>query len=379
MSNSAPKSPPSSAGPQIHKVVLEDLRSGDLRRSLRRDFRELYDFYIDEEKRTRLAAMGRVQRWFFVAWWLVRGMILKLTPVRRLMLLLAFVLLIIGPDLLLRTGRQPDGEGLFFSVNFPSIAFVLVFVILMLELKDKLLAHDELKAGRVVQLALLPTEQPRLSGWTVELFTRPANDVGGDLVDHMGVRDGRLGVVLADVAGKGLAAALLMAKLQATVRALAPEPESLAELAARVNRIIHRDGLSNRFATLIYFELSPDSGLVRMVNAGHIPPVVLRHAGVEKLGPTSLPLGIRDDENFVEQRLELAPGEALLAFSDGLTEARNAAGEFFGERKLDEAFPLLRGLAPDAVARWLVAEVERFAGERRLDDDLSLVVLRRSN
>ncbi|MFQ5626458.1 MAG: SpoIIE family protein phosphatase, partial [Methyloligellaceae bacterium] len=140
--------------------------------------------------------------------------------------------------------------------------------------QDKLLARDEIEVARQVQLARFPQEQPRLPGWAVWSYTRPANDVGGDLVDYIELDSGRLGVALGDVAGKGLGAALLTAKLQATLRALVPECRTLDELGGRLNTILHRDGLDNRYATLFYLELAHEGGHVRFLNAGHNPAIV---------------------------------------------------------------------------------------------------------
>jgi sigma-B regulation protein RsbU (phosphoserine phosphatase) len=184
-------------------------------------------------------------------------------------------------------------------------------------------------------------------------------------------------VVLGDVAGKGLGAALLMAKLQATLRAILPDVASLAELGARVNTILHRDGLDNRFATLFLAELDHGSGRLRYLNAGHNPACVIRHGGVERLDASSYPLGLLAQASYQEGAVELSPGELLLAYSDGLTEATNEAGEEFGAQRLEQLLPSLRGLAPAAAGARVLAEVARFVGERRPDDDLSLAVIAR--
>jgi serine phosphatase RsbU (regulator of sigma subunit) len=247
----------------------------------------------------------------------------------------------------------------------------------MLELKDKLLARDELEAGRSVQLALMPTRPPTLAGWDIWLYTRSANDVGGDLVDYLQIDPRRLGVMLGDVAGKGLPAALLMAKLQATLRALVSGVASLGALGAEVNRILNRDGLPNRFATLVYLEIAPGSGRVRLLNAGHPPPLRLRSSGVDELPRGSIALGIAPDMDFVDQEVEIQPGETLVVYSDGITEAMNAAGDFFGDERLRAALlPSRTGTAAQAGARILDA-VDAFVGEAPVHDDMSLVILTR--
>jgi sigma-B regulation protein RsbU (phosphoserine phosphatase) len=202
--------------------------------------------------------------------------------------------------------------------------------------------------------------------------------VGGDLVDAIPLGGGRTALVLADVAGKGLGAALLMAKLQSTLRALAEESPSLADLGATVNRILRRDGLPNSFATLVYLEVEAGSGHVRVLNAGHMPPVLLHGAMITELQPGSIALGITHPAAFDEQRVDVAPGDTLLVYSDGVTEAMDASGELFGEDRLRELLAGLASLPPREAARRIVDAVDRFTGEARIHDDLSILVLRRA-
>lgn len=352
----------------LGRTVAEDLRRGGIGRTLRRDLQDLYDFYLDEERRRRLAKMGRIRRGFFLVGYLLRSLFLRLTPVRRLLVLLALWLQFAG-NIRLTFGAST------LSVDFTALSAALLLFVLMVELRDKLLARDELAVGRAVQMALLPKEQPSLPGWKAWLFTRPANDVGGDLVDHLPLGGGRTGIVLGDVSGKGLGAALLMAKLQSTLRALAPGAESLSSLAARTNGILHRDGLPGRFATLVFLVPEPLSGRVRLVNAGHIPPLVLRGNGPESLPPVSLPLGAFPETRYVEQEVLLQPGDLLLVYSDGLTDARNRSGDFFGEERLQALLPALKGLGAEEAGRRLLQAVDAFVEGERPFDDLSLVLL----
>ena len=268
----------------LGRIVLEDLRSTDVVGHFRSELRDLYSFYLTEERREQLAAMGWLHRTVTFLAWLFKSLMMKLSPARRLALLAGMILLISGRfDWGVRDHR--------LSIDFRLLGAALMLAVLMLELKDKLLARDEIEVARQVQLALLPSRHPRLEGWSVWSFTRPANDVGGDLVDYLELDEGRLGIALGDVAGKGLGAALLMAKLQATLRAAAPDAPSLAALGERLNAILLRDGLANRYATLFYFEIAPGSGHVRSLNAGHNPPLALRVSGIESLRAASPPLG----------------------------------------------------------------------------------------
>ncbi len=353
----------------LGRTVASDMEGGRFLQTLKRDMRDLYDFYLDEDRKQRLESMGAFRRWLTLLWYLLRSLFLKLTPVRRLLVLLGLWTFVMG-DL-----RFASGD-VNVSLSLAPGSIAILLAVLMLELRDKLLARDELEAGRAVQLALLPKENPRTEGWEAWLFTRPANDVGGDLVDHMPLQEGTVGIVLGDVSGKGLGAALLMAKLQSTLRSIAPETPDLANLGHRTNAILERDGLPGRFATLVFMVLSPGEGRVRFLNAGHMPPVVVREGGVETLPSVALPVGAFADAVYREQALDLHPGDLLIVYSDGLTDARNAAGDFFSEERLKALFPQLRGLSAEQAGRRLLLEVDRFSGGEKPFDDLSLVVLR---
>ena len=356
--------------PGVGRTIVEDLRRGEIRKTVRRDLRDIYEFYLDEEARQRLSGMSRVKRWFSLLLWLVKSLILNLSPVRRLLLLLCVVFVLIKTITF-----KADAANIGVDLTF--LGFVILLIVLMLELKDKLLARNELETGRAVQIALLPREHPRMPGWDIWMFTRPANEVGGDLVDHLAVGDGQVGLVLGDVAGKGLGAALLMAKLQATVRALATEAYSMAELGRRLNAIFCRDQVGDRYATLVYLAVTPDSGALRILNAGHPPPVALRERGLEELPPVAPALGMLPGTKFTEQAAHLEPGDILLVYSDGVTEAQNPAGEFFGDERLHGLLAGLRPLSAAEAGDRLRQEVERFVGEGQLGDDLSLILLKR--
>ena len=250
-------------------------------------------------------------------------------------------------------------------------------LILLLELKDKLLAHDELDAGRAIQTALLPKEQPAISGWDIWLYTRPAKEVGGDLVDYIELGDDRFAVALGDVAGKRLGAALWMVKIQATLRALAPRFDALSKLAAELNAILCRDGVRSRFASLFYLELKPDSSELRTVNAGHLPPIVVTAEGIETKSRGAPALGLMPGTTYEEERFALAMGDLLLIYSDGVTEAMDGDREFFGDDRLLKLAPQLRELPASEAGERVLAEVAAFVGDERPSDDLSLAILKR--
>lgn len=356
----------------LRRTLLQDIRRGDLTSALRRDLGQVYHFYLDEERRARLASMGRLRRCFWIVLWTLKSLLMRLSPSRRILLLLSMIMFFLG-----RVELGGDGTGA--SIDLRTWSYVVLFLVLMVELKDKLLARDEIEVARQVQLALLPQRPPVVPGWSVWSYMRPANDVGADLVDYLDLDDGKVGIVLGDVAGKGLGAALLTAKLQASLRALLPGLGSLASLGNQLNTILHRDGLDNRFATLVYFEITPGHGRVRLLNAGHNPPFVLKTDRIESLDAASLPLGMMPAAACVEGSVTLEPGEMLVAYSDGLTEARNAQDEEFGEDRLKSVLPDLRGLSPERAGLRILGTVNAFLGAERPHDDLSLIVLLRES
>jgi serine phosphatase RsbU (regulator of sigma subunit) len=353
--------------------MLGDVRPRDIPGTVRRDIAALYDFYLDEERRADLARMGRLRRFVSVPLWFLKSMLLKLTPTRRALLVAALVMALLG------TTRFATGDAILTFDGTPWAFLILLFV-LALELKDKLLAHDEIAVARQVQLALLPARDPAIAGFAVFSHTRPANDVGGDLIDYLdNPAPGIVGVALGDVAGKGLGAALLMAKLQASLHAIAPGCQNLPDLGARLNRILVRDGLDNRFATLVYAEVPTGGGPLRLLNAGHNPPLVARAGGaLETIEPGGLPLGMFTDSAYTAVAVDLGPGDLLLLYSDGLVEARNAGGEEFGFDRLRRRAPALRDLPPAQAGRMLLEEVDAFLDGGRPQDDLSIILLRRS-
>ncbi len=347
------------------KTIIDDFRNTDLKTSVSGDYRDLKDFYLDDDRKRRLKEMGNFKGFFYSAWWLLKEMFLKLTPPRR-------VLLIIGLffTLSIRTNENQN--------NLSLLGALILLFILMLELKDKLLAKTELEAGKKVQTALMPDKSPKVTGWDLWLYSQSANEVGGDLVDFIKISEERCGLALGDVAGKGFSAALLMAKLQATVRALAADFSSLSELATKVNRIFYRDGIRNIFASLVYLEIQPGSNKIRFFNAGHLPPIKLKRDSLEETHKGSPALGLIQNADFAEQNIDLEAGESLIVYSDGITEAQNESGEFYGN---DRFFYLLKNVdasSAENIGKQILIQIKRFSGNTRQHDDISLLVVKKS-
>jgi serine phosphatase RsbU (regulator of sigma subunit) len=353
------------------KTVIGELNLDNFKSTIRRDFKELKEFFLDEDRLRKLENKKLFERGLIMAWLLFKGLFLKLTAVRRALLILAVALLVIN------ISGTIGKNDLRFDGYFKIIGGVVLLFILMLELKDKLLAHDELAAGRQVQLALMPESDPKIPGWDVWLYSMPANDVGGDLVDYIKLSEDRYGLALGDVAGKGLSAALFMAKLQATLRALVTEFDSLAGLGAKINQIFHRDSISKSFASLVYLEVKPKSGRINFLNAGHLPPLILRDGKVEFSEKGNLGLGILAKANYKVKRAQLRRGDLFIVYSDGVTEAQNENGDFFGNERLLYLITGLDNPFVSEVGTKILEAVAGFVGEAPRHDDLSLLILKR--
>ncbi len=362
--------------PGLGRTILNDFRQGEIFSKFAREARDIRDFYLSEEEREQLRKMGRLKSWLVFTAWILKNMFLKLTPLRRVLLVIGLVLILLGGTVI---NVSDGGSGIRNDSGQALAGAAVLLIVLMLELKDKLLAHSELEDGRAVQMAMRPEQSPAVPGWNVWLFTHPANEVGGDLVDFQRLAAGRFGLALGDVAGKGLGAALMMVKLQATLRALAPDYESLTEMGSKLNAILIRDGIRERFASLIFMHFGSDSATIRYINAGHMPPLVVSPSGVEDLAKGNPALGLSSDARYLQQEILVGSGRTVVLYSDGVTEARNEAGEFYGADRLRTLCAQLCHLSSSAIGESIVTDVRRFIGNAAGTDDLSLAILQRAS
>lgn len=356
---------------KLYDTLKSDISEGGFKSNISSDFGELKEYFLTDERKNRLAGMGKFKRFFYMSWWLLTELLLKLTPTRRLVLVLGIILLVLP-------GRFGINSSQFsFSPNTSIFGGILILFVLMLELKDKLVAKDELSAGRSVQKALMSERNPIVAGWKVWLFTQPANDVGGDLVDIIKLSEGRYGVTIADVSGKGLGAALLMAKLQTIIRSLTSDFKSLPKLFEKLNSAFYKDILPNSFASMIYIQLNENSDVLELVNAGHLPPVILKNGTLEMLKKGDVALGLAGNSTFSSQKFALNKSEYLVAFSDGVTESRNISGDFFGTDRLTKFLKETNFQSPEQLGQKILNQVEFFIGDAKVHDDLSIVILQR--
>ncbi len=237
--------------------------------------------------------------------------------------------------------------------------------------------HREREEARLIQRALLPSTMPQTAGVRLASSWQPADGVGGDCFDVI-TSGSAVGVAIADVAGKGMPAALLMSNLQAAVRAFAQgtaEPAPPATICSNVNRLLCRHMVSGRFITFCFAWIDPARQSLVYANAGHNPPLLLHRDGeIVRLGEGGMVMGVFADAAFKQAELPLQPGDRLLFYTDGITEAPNADGEEFGEDRLEAAGRTAPDRSAEAIKDHVLAQLAAFTGGTFADDATLIVV-----
>ncbi len=244
------------------------------------------------------------------------------------------------------------------------------------EAVDKARMDQDMNIAHEMQQALLPPRQRQGPGYEAVGAMIPCRAIGGDFFDYLELPDGRIGFVLCDVSGKGPSAALMTAMIQGIFRAQAEDSHTPATTMTRVNRVLSRRAIRSRYATGFYGVLGPDGSFVSS-NAGHNPPIVVRRDGtVHRLEKGGTPLGLFAGMDYEEEELTLSPGDTLLLFSDGLSEAENRKVEEFGEDRLVETMRRECHREPDALLEFLLTKVRDFAGSHPQSDDITALIVR---
>jgi len=290
-------------------------------------------------------------------------------------------------------GSLPRGFALGSSKALPSGILVNVYKLIP-TLAEEAVSHAklerEIEIAREVQERLFPQTFPIVAGVEMAAHCRPAQAVGGDYYDLIAIRDGslaeshgcgRLGIAIGDVSGKGMSAALLMASLHASLRSqILSGAGDLGMKMANINRLLYDASGSNRYATFFYAELDCDSRTLHYVNGGHNPPAVLRKEDgawrVFRLGDGGPVIGLLADAAYKEQKLQLLPGDILLAFTDGISEAMNAAEDEWGEDRLIAEAQAHADVNAEELMQRLFRAADAFAAGTPQHDDMTIVVLR---
>ena len=236
----------------------------------------------------------------------------------------------------------------------------------------------ELQLASEIQQRFQPTAPPHVNGYELQGISFPCYEIGGDYYDFIEREDGRLVIALGDVSGKGTAAALLMSSLHAAIHAQSASHDSLVATISAVNRYLADNIPSNRFVTLFYAELDPESGSLSFLNAGHNPPLIVHSAGtVEQLASGGLPLGIKRDADYREGRTQLQLGDVLCIYSDGVTEAVSPTGEEFGATRLYEVVSRNIEASAAGIRDRIESSLTKFAQGTSAADDITLVIVKR--
>ena len=248
-----------------------------------------------------------------------------------------------------------------------------------IEARERERMEQELRVARVIQQTLLPKTMPELKGWQLEALWQPARAVSGDFYDFLTLPDGQLGLIVGDVTDKGVPAALVMATTRSMLRAAVEHLSSPGEILAYVNDLLCPDIPPNMFVTCLYMLLDPASGHIRFANAGHNLPIKLITNGVQELRATGMPLGLLPGMTYEEHEAQLAPGESLVLYSDGLVEAHNPSGDMFDFPRLRELLSresIQKARSGAVIIQMLTGQLSEFTGDGwEQEDDVTIVTL----
>jgi phosphoserine phosphatase RsbU/P len=241
--------------------------------------------------------------------------------------------------------------------------------------------NRELEIARDVQQRLFPQKLPNVEGLDFAGYCRPAFGVGGDYYDFIKLSDGCMGIAIGDVSGKGIAAALMMASLQASLRGQTIKPcSTISEMIEHINRLVYEASADNRYATFFYAQYDPDSRILRYVNAGHNAPILCSKRAdspeIERLEEGGTVIGLFPEAPYRDAQLRLYPGDVVAAFTDGISEAMSDAEEEWGEERLIETIKNTDSRSAADMITSILEQVDAFTHGVRQHDDMTLVIMR---
>lgn len=363
----------------VHALFTRDVTSRGLKELVHQETRDTLRFFTRDVDLSDLTPVPWYKRYPLSAWRVFLHMAFRLSPARRVLFAVAVPLLILGwvGDVLhaIRIGWPIP---VVLGLDVLLIAATLLFFLLVLELRDKLTLKGDLEIARQIQFGLLPFEPYESQGTVACALMRPANTVGGDYFDLIDLGDERLAVAMGDVAGKGMPAALLMALLQASLQTLITAGFRGSVLVEKLNDHLCAHIPSNRLVTLFYGEYETSTGVLRYVNAGHNAPFLLRgEGGFVRLPATGVALGIVPGAAFETGEATLAPGERVVLFTDGVSEAFDTHEREYGEERLGGYLASHGHLDNPALLEGVREDVLAFCGMALPSDDMTLMVLAR--
>lgn len=360
--------------------VTEGMQLNQLWKQFQADARSSYRLYSREIDPSRTPGTGRGKHAFNIAGQFFWAIVEKLTPARRVLLLVALVLLFINFQ-----SSFPSGNGRVNVVEFNGSFWggILLLALLVLEVGDRVVMKRDLQIAREIQAWLLPADPPLVPGLQIAFATRPANTVAGDYYDVFSRPSPTLPgntflIAVADVAGKSVPAAMLMATFQASLKTLARTPGSLADLVGRMNTYACSNSQNGRrFTTTFISEYDPASRSLTYVNAGHNLPILRRNTGaIERLDIGGTPLGIQEDVPYQSGIVTLDSGDWLIIFTDGVTEAENALAQEYGEARMLAILQAYAAATPSQLLQAIMQDLDRFVGDAAQHDDVTLMLLK---
>ena len=365
----------------LQDLFTRDVTHEGLSALFRQETQDTFHFFTREIDLSDVQARPWHKRLPIAVWRTFQAVAYRLSPWRRILFAVATPILLLGwlrfSMILVLAGPLSVSPLSDWEV-WALLGATLLFFLLVLELRDKLGLKGDLEVARQIQFGLLPFEPFSQDGVAIATAMRPANTVGGDYFDVIRLGSERIAVVVGDVAGKGMPAALLMALLQGSLHTLVNAGLRGAELVRTLNAHLCKSLPSNRLITLFYSELEMATGALIYVNAGHNPPFLLpASAPTRRLEPNGMALGLLADTPFNPEATVLARGDHLFLYTDGLTEAANTEDQEFGDDRLRTALESRRESPGPALIEEVIAEVLRFCGPVKPRDDMTLLSLRR--
>ncbi len=358
--------------------VTDGLKLDQLWKQFQTDARASYRLYSADVDSTPEAGVPKWKHYLRLVGKFFWAVMEKLSPARRVLLLIALVFMF-AP---VQTGWENDNSTVFLRFDGHFWGAALLLLILVLEVSDRVVMKRDLQIAKEIQTWLLPSNPPSVPGLEIAFATRPANTVAGDYYDVF-PRAGGEGpqtflIAIADVAGKSIPAALLMATVQASLKTLAQTPMSVRELVSKMNQYActnSQDG--RRFTTALVAEYDPQARTLAYVNAGHNPPIVRRASGaMERLECGGIPLGILGHPPYSSATVTLQPGDWVVMFSDGVVEAENAKHEEYGEDRLNYNIHAGAALSPSMMLQRIMGDVDNFVGTAPQHDDVTCMLLK---
>jgi phosphoserine phosphatase RsbU/P len=361
--------------------VTEGRHVDELWKQFLADARSSYRLYSKDVDAERVAGMSKGKHILRLVGQFFWAVLEKLTPARRVLLLVALVLMF-GPSGQ-ATWQSSNGEMRFLAFDSHFWGALLMLFLLVLEVGDRVVMKRDLQIAKEIQTWLLPASPPSVPGLEIAFATRPANTVAGDYYDVFPRGEPANGeskwvFAMADVAGKSIPAALLMATIQASLKTLAASPSSLSDLVGRMNLYASSNSQEGRrFTTAFLAEYDPATHALTYVNAGHNAPILRRASGaIERLEQGGIPLGILENATYVAGSAVLQSGDWLVVSTDGVVEAENDRAEEYGEPRLLFVVHTGATLSPSQLLQSIMTDLDRFVAGAPQHDDVTCMLVK---